>query len=85
MTGLEFFQIRKRLRLNQTALGALMGTYQSTVSRWESLESVPPSPAAFMRCLGCYATFGVFPEDIASRMDIKKQRGKRKRHAFQSH
>lgn len=51
MTGSEFRAIRKRMRINQTKLAKIMGTFQSTVSRWESLQSVPPIPAAFMHVL----------------------------------
>ncbi|MBO5940687.1 MAG: helix-turn-helix domain-containing protein [Kiritimatiellae bacterium] len=63
MTGSEFRTIRKRMRISQARLAKIMGTFQSTVSRWESLESVPPIPAAFMRVLDVDGKLSSVPED----------------------
>ena len=59
MTGAEFREIRERLRLNQTDLAWLMGTIQTTVSRWEGQEYVPTSAAAFMRVLDAVSEMGI--------------------------
>lgn len=74
MTGFEFYKLRKGLRLNQRAMGRLMGTFQSTVSRWENMEIVPPGPATFARVLYVVAGLGVSPDEIAARLGIHEKR-----------
>ena len=71
MTGFEFYKLRKGLRLNQRAMGRLMGTFQSTVSRWENADAVPPVAARFARVLYVVAGLGIQPDEIAAKLGIK--------------
>lgn len=74
MTGFDFYKLRKRLRLNQRAMGRLMGTFQSTISRWENADAVPPVAARFALVLDIVTRLGVSPEEITARLGIHEKR-----------